>query len=773
MKHPYSLLTALLMLAMPVFAQVKISGTIIDSDTKKIVEYANLSLLKQDSSFVAAVSANDQGLFAFNDIPTGNYILSASSLGYNRLFQSVNATGKDAKVGAVLLTPSSVALKDVVVTGHTLIQKPDKKLILPSASQIKISNNGITLLKNLQLPRIMVNPIDNTVTVPGAGAVQLRINGVVVTVAEITALAPADIIRIEYHDEPGMRYGDAPAVLDYITRRRESGGSVSADLGNALFQNLSWGENNIAAKVNNKKSEFSLNGYWSNRGIDWVRENRETFVSPTATLERKEVGKPTRFQQDRVNYSMNYNLNEPQKYMLNVNLRNNFEYMPNSFSDRKSTLYSSDNATPLAISDLSSLRSNTPALDIYFQKNLKKDQLVIFNAVGTYIDSRSTRTYQETRGNALSTDIYSCVNGEKYSLILEGIYEKSLKKGKFSAGLKHNQSFTNNQYSGNVEADVNLRVAETYLYSEYQLRQNKLSYTFGLGITRTFNSQQDQKNESYIWRPTLRVNYAINDNAYLRYSGSVLSSAPSLSDLNNVEQDIDSLQIRRGNPDLHTVWFLSNKINAGYNKGIIGLEVFAHYLYHNKPMMEQVSYNGNKFVRMVTNQKAMHQLYTQASISLKPWKDYITLRYTPEFNRFVSQGNGYTHTFSYFRTQVSLNLNYKNYFAGAEVYSRWDNLWGENIEYGEKLHILLAGYNKPKWNITAMVFNPFSKRYDQSNRNVSGLAPSSSYLYTDNLAGSFIIKCSININFGRKFKAAEKRLNNDDSDSGMMSGAKK
>lgn len=773
MKYLRILLAAWLMLAASASAQVKISGIIVDSDTKKTVEYANLSLLKQDSTFVAAASSDDQGLFAFNNIPIGNYILSASSLGYEKSFQRINAVEKEAKVGNVLLTPSSVALKDVVVTGHTVIQKPDKKLILPSASQIKASNNGITLLKNLQLPRVMVNPIDNTVTVPGSGAVQLRINGVVVTVAEITALAPTDIVRIEYHDDPGMRYGDAPAVLDYITRHRETGGNLSLDAGNAFFQNLNWGENTLSAKVNNKKSEFSVYGYWSKRAIDWIRENKETFVFPNKTLEREEVGQRTRFDQDRLNYSANYNLNEPEKYMLNVNLRNNYQYMPNSFSDRKSMLYSSDNPTPLAISDLSSMRSNTPALDVYFQKNLKKDQLLIFNAVGTYIDSRSTRTYREARGSNLSTDIYSCVKGEKYSLILEGIYERTLKKGKISAGLKHSQSFTNNQYSGNVVADVNLHVAETYVYSEYQLRQNKLNYTFGIGLTRTFNSQENQKNESYIWRPTLRVNYTINDNAYLRYSGSVLSTAPSLSDLNNVEQDIDSLQIRRGNPDLHTVWFLSNKINAGYNKGILGLEIFAHYLYHNKPMMEQVSYNGNKFVRMIINQRAMHQLYTEASISLKPWKDYITLRYTPQFNRFVSQGNGYTHTFSYFRTQVSVNMSYKNYFAGAEIYSRWDNLWGEDLEYGEKMHIVTAGYNKPTWNITAMLFNPFSKRYDQSSRNLSGLTPNSSYLYTDNLAGSFVVKFSMNLNFGRKFKAAEKRLNNDDSDSGMMSGAKK
>ena len=32
----------------------------------------------------------------------------------------------------------------------------------------------------------------------------------------IKAIRPADIIRIEYHDNPGLRYGNAEVVLDYI-----------------------------------------------------------------------------------------------------------------------------------------------------------------------------------------------------------------------------------------------------------------------------------------------------------------------------------------------------------------------------------------------------------------------------------------------------------------------------------------------------------------------------------------------------------------------------
>lgn len=65
--------------------------------------------------------------------------------------------------------------------------------------------------------------MNNEIGVLGGGELQLRINGAKAEVEEIKALQPSDIIRIEYHDNPGLRYGNAEVVLDYIVRRPETG----------------------------------------------------------------------------------------------------------------------------------------------------------------------------------------------------------------------------------------------------------------------------------------------------------------------------------------------------------------------------------------------------------------------------------------------------------------------------------------------------------------------------------------------------------------------
>lgn len=754
--------------------QKKISGTVVDMDTKEIIEYANIALLKQDSAFVAGASSDLQGLFAFADVPNGNYLLSVTFVGYGNRLVPVDCTNNDVEVGSVELALSDVALQDVTIIGNTVIQKPDKKIIIPSAAQVNASNSGVTLLRNLQLSRIVVNPISNVVTVPGGDAVQLRINGVEVTIAEVVALQPSDIIRIEYHDEPGMRYGTAAAVIDYITRRKESGGSLNTNISNVFFYDMDWGENFLSGKVNHKKSEFGVNAYWARRGIKWTRENEERFVFPDKMMERIEEGLPTRFEQDRLNLAFNYNLNETDKYLFNATFRLKYNDTPREFTDRESTILSSENKHPLKVLDHSTWKSNTPSLDLYYQRKLKNDQLLIFNVVGTYIDSRSTRLYQESMQNELITDIYSSIVGDKYSLIAEGIYEKTLKSSKLSAGLKHTQSYTKNGYQGNTVTNVGMNFAETYAYLEYQLRKGKFNYAFGMGLMRTYNGQGGESNQKYIPRPTLRVSYNINDNAYIRYNGFVSGYSPSLSDLNNVQQDIDAIQVRRGNPDLKTVLYHSSTLNAGYNKGIFGAEFYMRYSYDHEPIMEEISFDNdlNKFVRTNVNHKGFHRMNTQLTLKLKPWKEYITLSVSPGLNRYISVGNDFTHTYNNWRVSASLMANYKNWNLVTEWMPRWNNYWGETKNLGEEVHMVSVGYNTKKWGLSLIMLNPFSGNYSTGSENYSKLAPSISNVYTKNLGQIAVINFSMNLNFGRQYKSTNKRLNNDDTDAGIMKGSK-
>lgn len=751
---------------------VKLTGRVIDKVNAQPIEYANIALLKQDSTFVAGISSDVDGSFAFNH-PVGNYLVSISYMGYRTAYTRIGNLTENKDLGNISIEPSGVVLQGVTVTAQSVINKADRKLITPSGEQVKTSANAFDLLKKLQLPRIEVNPLTNAISVTGNGEVQLRINGVKVTNADVQSLRPEDIIRIEFHDDPGVRYGNAAAVIDYITRRSISGGNVNGDFMNNLSDGIGFAEDNFSAKYNNKKSEFAVNSYYTYRNIDWVQANNESFVFPDKIINREEVGEPTLYKERSLKTSFNYSLMDKDNYFLNATFRYNYSDEPNMYSDRNSRLYTSENNIPLIIKDHSTETTKSPALDLYFQKNLKNDQLLIFNVVGTYIDAHNTRLYQEHREKVASTDIFSDISGNKYSLIAEGIYERKLGEGKLTAGAKHIQTYSENSYKGTTVADISMRQSETYAYGEYQLKKGKFSYMVNLTGVRFYYSQAGQKQEKYTLQPSARITYNPNDDLYFRYRFGIWNDTPSLSDLNNVTQAIDSIQIRRGNPNLRSSRSYNHTFTSGYNKGIFGVELYSRYKYSSKPVMESVLFENGVFVRTNQNQRSHQHMQAQLSLKLKPLKDHLTITFAPGINHYISKGETYTHRYTNRFFRISVDGSFKNFIGTFNYYAPWDYFYGESLNNGERLHMAGIGYNKPKWSVMLGAFNPFGGTYKRNNENWSELNPVKSKISTENLVRMYTIKVTFNLDFGRKFSGGDKRINNSDTDSGIMSGAKK
>lgn len=764
-----SIILGALSLCISLRAANKITGKVIDENTNQSVEYANVSLMNTDSTFVSGVATDSNGAFVVKEVKDGNYILCVSCIGYTNSYLSIRNLKTNLQLGEVALSADGVLLEGVTITASPVVKRTDRQIILPTEVQTKAASNGLTLLRNLQLSRIIVNPIDNSIQVPGGESVQLRINGVEVSQAEITAIRPADVLRIEYIDNPGARYGNAGAVLNYIVKRRESGGNISADLANGV-SDAGYGEHNLSGKYNFNKSELSTTVYWGRRDLKWTRENYESFRFPESYQENKEMGEPTKIKYDDLNINLNYSYQDNDKHFFNVALRNKYTDTPNSMSNRISTLYDGD--TSYSISDLASSKVLIPSLDLYYQLNLKNKQTIYADVVASYLDSKNERTFLQTSPDGEGTDIYSLTKGEKYSIIGEGIYEKQFGKGKFTGGIKHTQAYLQNKYSGNIDHTITMNTAETYLFAEYQSRIKDLNYTVGIGGTRTYNSQGVHSSEDYIFKPTLSLSYSINGRWFFRYNGYVSDYAPSLSDLNDISQAIDKYQVRKGNPALKSVTFYANTLTASWQSQYLSVELFGRYSYDRKPIMENTYYEDEHFIRTTENHKGFHRINLETSIQVRPYKEYISIKITPFLNRYIGYGNTYTHTHTNIGLRGNLMAMYKNWALIAEMNTSNHTLWGETLTKEEKLHTIMAGYNTEKWSISAGVLNPFTKKYEQEIENLSKQAPYRQLAYSKNLSPLFMVNVSFNLDFGKRRNSHGRRIENKDVDTGILSGSK-
>ena len=765
----YILLLVLITVQATVMAGNRISGRLVDDNDNSALIGASVVLKAPSDQPITGVTTDENGNFELSEVKDGDYKMDISYIGYKTLHFSFTHLNKDIQLGEIRMETASTTMNEVEVTAQAVVHQIDRQLILPTAAQKKASNNGIALLQRMQIPGLTVNPLDKSVSTSFGESVQLRINGVEATKEEVVGLRPADILRIEFHDNPGLRYGNAAGVVDYIVKRREHSGYLAADIQEGVTLH-GFGNYSLSGKYHYNQSSFGLNASMERRDLEWNRENTETFVYPDHTLVNREIGSPTPVVYTRLNLAATYSYTNDKKSLLNITFRNRLEDIPHDFGDRDSKFYQGDKE--YHVLDRSDKYSNIPSLDIYYQLNLKNNQHLYLDVVGTYLKSDNRRTYSMTEKGGTPTEIFSKTEGDKYSLIGEMIYERPWSKGKFSTGLKHNQSYMSNMYDGNISSRVNMNTAETYLFAEYMGQSGKWNYTFGIGGTRTYYKQKDASQEKFILRPTLTLSYQASDKIFLRYRANLSGYAPSLSELSDVEQRMDTYQVRRGNPHLKNVTYFSNDLKASVRSKYINVELSGRYSYDHKPIMEETLYEDGMFVRTSANQQGFHRLNLQANLQIRPYKEYISISLTPFLNRFISRGNDYTHTHTNWGFRGNAYAMYKNWMLMFDIYTSPHTLWGETIQKHEFMHMLGGGYNTDRWSIQAIVFNPFCNKYHMEILNMSRMASSRQYAYTDILNHKLAINVSFNLGFGKQKKDIKKRINNSDNDTGILSGGK-
>ena len=692
---------------------------------------------------------------------------------------SMNAqTGAQTNSNDTLRMDTSMfKLAEVTVEAQSVIQKADKQVLLPNKEQRKASHDGMSLLQNLQIPRIVVNPADNTVKTLANQDVQLRINGIEASNSEVMAINPKDVIRIEYHDQPGVRYNGAAAVINYIVKHRDTGGNLMLNASNGVTM-PGWGEYHLAGKVNFGKSSFSLMTHYSPRDIYWTRTNAETYNFSTGTIENREVGEPTRFKMNPMNIALTYNWTNGEKNMLQIALRDFMKFTPHSKTNRDSRLYQATDS--FAIHDHESSKSISPSLDIYYEHNLPNDHHLYFDLVGTYINSSNDRRFEQTplgETVADTTDVTSRVRGNKYSLIGEAIYEKQWENIALTVGVRHNQQWMENTYLGSASATVNMTTAETYAFAEVQQRVKQFSYAVGIGAMHTYIEQAGQKQSNWIARPQLTLSYDFGKGVFWKYKGYVSGYQPSLSAMSDVAQQIDKYQIRQGNPDLKPVMFVVNEMQLSWQSKYVNLNLWANYSYDHKPIMdetfEQLIDGQSYAVRTYANHRGFHRLQVAPSVQVRLLQNKLIFTVAPFANYYVSLGNSYTHKHFNPGVRASIMGMYKGWQFFGEVTTRSNNLWGETLEYGEFYHHIGVGYNADKWGFRAMLMNPFSvKGYSIETKDLSALAPNTQHAEMRDFRQMLILNFHCNLAFGTQRRENGKRINNEDKENGILSGTK-
>ena len=192
----------------------KIEGK-VGSSTGQPIEAATIALLNaKDSSVVKVTSTNKAGQFHFNNLPSGKYIISATSVGYGAaLSQSFEVTESRVSqtLPAMTLTATSTSLAAISVVGKRPLieQKADRMVVNVDASP---SNTGSTVMDVLEKsPGITLDKDDN-ISLKGKQGVTIMIDNKPTYLSAsqlasyLRSLPASAVDQIEIMTNPSARY---------------------------------------------------------------------------------------------------------------------------------------------------------------------------------------------------------------------------------------------------------------------------------------------------------------------------------------------------------------------------------------------------------------------------------------------------------------------------------------------------------------------------------------------------------------------------------------
>ena len=656
----------------------------------------------------------------------------------------------------------TVTLDEVVVKGAKVISKADGQMLYPTVAQKSASNNGYSLLQKLSLPNLRIDGVTHSITaIDGRGSVQLRINGIVVDKGEMLALDPKLINKIDFIDNPGVRYGEGVAyVINIITKHEDSGYTIGIDITPTL---TSWqGDGIVYGKWNHKKSEFTVSYNYSGYKLNGMRASEWAEYTLNEggihTIEREDV--ETLRKAHSHDMKLTYNLADSTAFVFQASLSESLNKTPGNYSIKDII----DGAKRYSSISRESAHSNSPVLDLYFFSQLTPRQSITANAVGTYIATKSSNYYDE--GAPYQYD----VRGKTVSALSEIIYENRLNPFTLSAGVNYRYKYTKNDYTGDAFALTELNQNSVYAFSEIKGSLKNLRYSLGLGASYIHYNQNEHCYDFWTFRPKATLAYNIMNGMQLSYTFEMKDRASRIAMISDATIQTNSMEYTVGNPDLKPARDTEHTLRLSYNDDRWSTFAEGFYRHCNKPNMALYERTADdKFIYTQINQKAINVLNAMAYASYWISPNKLQINANGGMMRCFNYGFEYTHCYTswFYSAGVTAYLGKFTLLAYANNGFRF--LEGETKGYSGAYTTLQCSYSYKDWQFSLTWSNPFINNYKSAESEILNRNLYKHFIqHNRDIGNSVSLNISWRLSRGRKHQSADKTINLRDTDNGII-----
>lgn len=554
------------------------TGQVLDKNSQPLAN-ASVSLLRStDSLLLKSTISDSQGLFSLES-PTGQLcLIYITAVGYKPVYISASPGQLQIK-----LEKKSESMKEVIVMGKKpLIEIKSDKLIFNVEGSINASgSNGLELLQ--KSPGVIIDKDDNII-LSGKNGVRIYLDGKPTPLAGtdlsayLRSLNSNDIEAIEIITNPSSKYdaaGNAGIINIRLKKNKNFGwnGTINGGYGIGIYSKYTAG---ISLNYRNKRlnffSTYSSSDNKNQSRLDFFRWQNDTIYDQHSSG-------TSRGETHNLKTGIDFFLSGKSTLGILVNgSLGNTGYAGQS----ETTIKNEQN-------DLNGQRLNANGQSKAQRKNLSLNLNYKYSdSTGKLITIDLDQGWYQLRNNGYTPNVYSdLLTGAKISTYIfststpadinltsiKGDYEKNLKKGRISLGLKAASVQTDNifQFFNHDQSDKpiydkqrsNQFVYKEWIlaaYTQYQAQTKKFDYQVGLRLEQT-NSEGNLASEAaskdrnvkrkYLdLFPGAGVTWKVNAINNLGISFSRRIDRPRYQDLNPFENKIDELSYQKGNPFL-------------------------------------------------------------------------------------------------------------------------------------------------------------------------------------------------------------------------------
>lgn len=753
----------------------RITAVILDSVTKKPVDYASIALIKvKDNKSVNGGLTDDKGKVTLQNVAPDQYKLTVGFMGYKTKSVLVKTTPEkpDLNAGTIYLLPTAGNLKEVEITGQkALIENKVDRMVYNAEGDITNAGGDATDVMR-KVPMLSVD-INGNVQMRGA-AVRVLINGkpsgtMANSVADALKMIPAEQIKsVEVITSPSAKYDaeGSGGIINIITKKKNAEG-VSGSLNASVGTRSNNGAFNLTAKTGRLSLNTSLgvnHAYPQNSKVDLL----STYLNSNG--DAITTGQNGYSKWSRVGYNgsigLDYDINAYNNISTNIKL-NRFSNGGPATMD----LFTNYVKTGRTERDMD-MSFNNMDWNVDYKKTTKHEgeeftlsgQLSTGRNISDYNNLVSVIGEPDSRildHNTGKNNEYTLQADYTYPFSKTTVLETGA-KGIFR-NIKSNYS---NQSSQNFDYDQN--VAAAYGVMGFKLSK-KITAKAGLRAeyTKIDGNGSNFKNDYFNLFPSVIVSQSLKGNSTLKLSYNRRVQRPSLFYLNPFRNESDPFNPIQGNPYLSPE--LTDNIELGYSTFIKGSIINASIFYRNthdviESIVTPIVENGvNKNLTSYTN------LGSSKSYGFNVFASYNP---KPKWTLMTNLG---LNTYEVKSAETNVNtgtlLNYTAFFRSAYALSGgWNTeLWGvinspKRTFQGktDMMYFYGAAVKKEILNKKATIglnaLNPFNRDLRIKTLNTTPTSTQSTDIHYP--LRSFGINFSYS--FGKLKYTQKKKINNDD-----------